>query len=88
MSSNSSNREEYRIAIDYYIFREDENYIAYCPSLDISTSGKDYVDAIKNFYERFQIYIDTCVEMGTMLLQVFPQGTHFYTRSKSILIRV
>lgn len=66
MSSNSSNQEEYRIAIDYYIFREDENYIAYCPSLDISTSGKDYVDAIKNFYERFQIYIDTCVEMGTL----------------------
>ena len=54
--------EEYRFAIEYHIFREGDNLIAYCPSLDISTSGKDYGDAVKNFYERFQIYVETCLE--------------------------
>ena len=63
---NSRNNTEYRFAIEYYIFREGENLIAYCPSLDISTSGKDYGDAVKNFYERFQIYVETCLEMGTL----------------------
>ena len=63
---NSNNSGEYRFAIEYYIFREGENIIAYCPSLDISTSGKDYSDAVKNFYERFQIYIETSLEMGTL----------------------
>lgn len=58
--------EEYRFAIEYYIFREGDNLIAYCPSLDISTSGKDYGDTVKNFYERFQIYVETCLEMGTL----------------------
>ena len=53
---NSKTKGEYRFAIEYYIFREGDNLIAYCPSLDISTSGKDYSDAVKNFYERFQIY--------------------------------
>ena len=44
-----------------------KNYqIAYCPSLDISTSGKDYGDAVKNFFERFQIYMETSLEMGTL----------------------
>ena len=57
---------EYRFVIEYYIFREEVHLIAYCPSLDISTSGKDYVDAVKNFYERFQIYVDTSLEMGTL----------------------
>ena len=63
---NKDTKEEYRFAIEYYIFREGDNLIAYCPSLDISTSGKDYGDAVKNFYERFQIYVETCLEMGTL----------------------
>jgi hypothetical protein len=66
ISMNSNTNGEYRFAIEYYIFREGENIIAYCPSLDISTSGKDYSDAVKNFYERFQIYIETSLEMGTL----------------------
>ena len=66
MKQKESPRAEYRFAIDYYVFRENDYMIAYCPSLAISTSGKDYTDAVKNFYERFQIYVDTCLEMGTL----------------------
>ncbi|MBR1766647.1 MAG: hypothetical protein IJ745_06390 [Bacteroidales bacterium] len=58
--------EEYRFFVEFYIFQEGERLIAYCPSLDISTSGEDYADATKNFFERFQIYIETCTELGTL----------------------
>ncbi len=66
MEQTKNKKEEYRFSIEYYIFREGDNLIAYCPSLDISTSGKDYGDAVKNFFERFQIYIETCLELGTL----------------------
>ena len=59
-------KDDYRFVIEYYIFREGDNLTAYCPSLDISTSGKDYGDAVKNFYERIQIYVENCLEMGTL----------------------
>ncbi len=67
MEHKNSKQEEYRFSIEYYIFREGDNLIAYCPSLDISTSGKDYGDAVKNFFERFQIYVETCLELGTLV---------------------
>lgn len=66
MAQDKKTTEEFRFAIEYYIFRENDYLIAYCPSLDISTSGKDYPDAIKNFYEQFQIYVETCLELGTL----------------------
>ena len=66
LCAHAESNEEYRFAIEYYIFREGDNLIAYCPSLDISTSGKDYSDAVKNFYERFQIYVETSLELGTL----------------------
>ena len=66
MEHTNSKQEEYRFSIEDYIFREGDNLIAYCPSLDISTSGKDYCDAVKNFFERFQIYVETCLELGTL----------------------
>ena len=48
--------------------------VAFCPSLDISTSGKDFNDAVKNFYERFQLYIETCMEMGTLWKDLMAHG--------------
>ena len=74
---NNKTNGEYRFAIEYYIFREGDNLIAYCPSLDISTSGKDYSDAVKNFYERFQIYIETSLEMGTLLDDLKDHGWEY-----------
>ena len=28
--------------------------------------GKDYSHAVKNFFECFQIYVETCLELGTL----------------------
>ncbi len=41
-------QDEFRLNVDIYVFREGENYISYCPSLDICSSGKNFNDAVKN----------------------------------------
>ena len=40
---------EYRFSLEFYIFREDGNYIAYSPALDLSTCAETYNDAISSF---------------------------------------
>ena len=59
-------KDALRFNVDIYIFRERENYISYCPSLDVCSSGKDFNDALKNFYEAFELYVDYWTEHGTL----------------------
>jgi len=59
-------KDSFRFNVDIYIFKERENYISYCPSLDICSSGVDFNDALKNFYEAFELYADYWVENGTL----------------------
>ena len=59
-------KDTLRLNVDIYVFRERENYISYSPSLDICSSGKDFNDAIKNFYEAFEMYADYWIEHGTL----------------------
>lgn len=58
--------QEYHFLLEYYVFMQDGSYIAYCPSLDLSTSADNFNEAISNFYEAFQLYVETCVEYGTL----------------------
>lgn len=51
--------------VDVYIFKEEEHMPAYCPSLDLATTGTDFQDAVKNFYECIQLHLECCMEMGT-----------------------
>lgn len=55
----------FRFNVDVYIFREEEHMTAYCPSLDLATTGTDFQDAVKNFYECLQLHVECCMEMGT-----------------------
>lgn len=57
--------ERFRFNVDVYIFREADHLTAYCPSLDLATTGTDFQDAVKNFYECMQLHVETCMEMGT-----------------------
>ncbi len=65
---------EYRFSLEFYVFKERHAYIAYCPSLDISTSGKDYNDAVANFYEMFQLHMEWCIENGTLYDDLIEHG--------------
>ena len=57
---------EYRFSIEYYVFMENGNYITLIPSLDI-TSGGTYSDAMANFYECFELYVEYWIEHETLL---------------------
>lgn len=65
---------EYRFSLEFYIFQENGSYIAYCPSLDISTCAKSYNEAISAFYEMFQLHIECCVENGTLYDDLVAHG--------------
>jgi predicted RNase H-like HicB family nuclease len=58
-------KDKFRFDVDVYIFREEKHMAAYCPSLDLATTGNDFQDAVKNFYECLQLHVECCMEMGT-----------------------
>ena len=57
--------DKFRFNVDLYIFKEEEHVAAYCPSLDLATTGTDFQDALKNFYECLQLHLECCIDMGT-----------------------
>lgn len=46
--------------------KEDEQFVAYTPALDLSTAGKTLEEAKKNFTEAVEIFFDEIVAMGTL----------------------
>ena len=46
--------------------RESDQFVAYTPALDLSTSGPTWEEAKKNFTEAVGIFFDEIVEMGTL----------------------
>lgn len=60
-------RNKHKFNINYYVFQDEGRYIAYCPALDITTSGVDFNDAVAQFYENFQLYVECCLEEGTLI---------------------
>ena len=65
-NTNNGQQSEYRFSLEFFVFQENGLQIAYCPSLDISTSGTTFNEAVGNFYEMFQLYIECCVENNTL----------------------
>ena len=45
--------------------RESDQFVAYTPALDLSTSGHTLEEARKNFTEAVGIFFDEIIEMGT-----------------------
>jgi predicted RNase H-like HicB family nuclease len=62
--------EVYEFEIEFYIFKEDDNYIAYCPMLDLSTAAKSIAEAEANFNEMFQLYVESCLDNHTLQLDL------------------
>ena len=71
-TATDNRNRQYKFNIEFYIFAEGDRQIAYCPSLDLSTSGASFNDAA--FYECFQLYIETCVDNGTLFDDLVAHG--------------
>lgn len=49
---------EYRLPIEFFVFKEGEVLIAYCPSLDLSSSGTTFNEAVANLREALGLFIE------------------------------
>lgn len=55
----------YNVKLSVFIFREGKRFIAYTPSLDLSTSGKTFKETQKRFEEAVQILFEELEAKGT-----------------------
>ena len=46
--------------------REKDSFVAFTPALDLSTCGRTYEEAKKNFAEALDILFEECSKMGTL----------------------
>ena len=53
-----------KLAVEF--FKEGDAFIAYSHSLDLSTHGATLSEAKKNFHEAVNLWIEACVEKGTL----------------------
>lgn len=67
-------QQDYRFSIEFIVFQENNVYVAYCPALDISSSGKNFNEAVGNFYEMFQLHIECCIENHTLHEDLLAHG--------------
>ena len=58
--------KEYRFSVGVYVYQDETGYIAYCPSIDLTTTGSTFNEAVANFYEAFQLHMECCIEYGTL----------------------
>lgn len=54
------------VSLTVNFLREGKKFIAYSPTLDISTCGNSFEEAKKKFEELVDIFIDELVKMGTL----------------------
>ena len=55
---------ETSIPVSFY--KEGNQFIAYCPALDISTCGDTFDEAKNNFAELFDIFLSETIKLGTL----------------------
>ena len=67
---------EYQVAIPVSIFKEREKFVAYCPVLDLSTSGRTFEQAQERFQEALHIFIEDLVDQGTLDEVLQSHGWH------------
>ena len=56
------------------IFKEDKYYVAYCPSLDLSSYAKDVAGAKKAFSDELDIFFEETNRKGTLEKLLLKQG--------------
>jgi predicted RNase H-like HicB family nuclease len=56
----------YSLDIKVEIFKEEDLYIAVCPSLNVSSYGETEDEAKRSLVEAIEAFIEECDKMGTL----------------------
>ena len=56
----------FQASLPVTFLREGDQFVAYTPALDLSTSGSSFEQAKKRFGEVVQIFFEECFSMGTL----------------------
>jgi hypothetical protein len=62
------------VKLPVYLFQEDNVFIAYCPSLDLSGSGNSMEESKKSFEESLNIYLNYCITKNTLIKDLRNHG--------------
>ena len=55
-----------KTSLPVIFMREDKQFVAYTPALDLSTSGHTFELARRRFEEAVDIFIGECISLGTL----------------------
>ncbi len=56
----------FQASLPVTFLREGDQFVAYTPALDLSTSGDTFEQAKKRFSEIVEIFFEECLSMGTL----------------------
>jgi predicted RNase H-like HicB family nuclease len=56
----------HNLNIKVEVFREDDLYVALCPSLNVSSYGESVEEAKKSLIEAVEAFVEECVDMDTL----------------------
>ncbi len=55
-----------KISVPVKIYKEDEVFVAFCPVFDVASQGCTEKEAKENITDAVRLFIETCIEMGTI----------------------
>ncbi|MDR1199518.1 MAG: type II toxin-antitoxin system HicB family antitoxin [Prevotellaceae bacterium] len=73
-SGTTNTGDKIAVQLGIYIFIENDIYVAYCPSLDISAAGNSFDEALKEFGEILQLHIEYCMTKKTLFEDLKQHG--------------
>ncbi len=57
---------KYKISVPFLILQEGDYFVAYCPSLELSSYGHTITDAKQSFAEALKIFVKETEKKGTL----------------------
>ena len=58
--------ESVQVALEINLIEDGDYIVAYCPSLELSSFGKSDTEAKESFDEALKIFMEYCIENGTL----------------------
>lgn len=76
--------KKFKIGVEVFIFQEDNQFIAYSPSLELSSYGSSYVDAGNAFEEAASIFFKYAQKKGTLIADLLELGWTITKKPKTV----